>query len=76
MYKKILITLYYFFLISLTYLFLFPLPKLFCDIRYFFSEGQQNTMSISEPAIMFFLGSGLLGLGIIVKKRIKTKTKN
>ena len=58
---------------SLTYLFLFPLPHLFGYNPLSLLIGYKNRISLSEPAIMFLLGSGLIGMGIYTKRRFYKK---
>ena len=33
--------------------------------------GQEKEIILSEPALMFLLGSGLLGMGILVRRKFK-----
>jgi hypothetical protein len=37
--------------------------------------GQEEEVILSEPAMMFLLGSGLIGVGIFTRKTLKKKTK-
>jgi hypothetical protein len=69
--RKIKINLICISLIPLMYLFLFPIPHLFGYSPLSFLIGYQNKIIFSEPAIMFLLGSGLIGIGIIAEKKFK-----
>ena len=71
--KKIKIYLIFSSIISLIYLFLFPLPHLFGYNPFSLWKGDLDQITFSEPVIMFLLGSGLIGMGIIAKKKFKKK---
>jgi len=71
--KKMKIYLIYISIMSLTYLFLFPLPHLFGYNPLSFLIGYKNRISFSEPAIMFLIGSGLIGMGVYTKRKFNKK---
>jgi len=71
--KKMKIYLIYISIMSLTYLFLFPLPHLFGYNPLSFLIGYKNRISFSEPAIMFLIGSGLIGMGVYNKRKFNKK---
>ena len=58
-------------LISLTYLFLYPIPHLFGYNPLSLLIVLQNEGAISEPVIMFLLGSGLIGLARFLRRKFK-----
>jgi hypothetical protein len=73
--KKMKIYLIYISIMSLTYLFLFPLPHLFGYNPLSLLIGYKNRISLSEPAIMFLIGSGLIGVAVFARKSLRKKTK-
>lgn len=58
-------------LISLTYLFLYPIPHLFGYNPLSLLIVLQNEGAISEPVIMFLLGSGPIGLARFLRRKFK-----
>jgi hypothetical protein len=63
-------------LMSLMYLFLYQIPHLFGYNILSNLIGNQNEFTFSEPAILLLLGSGLIGIGIIAKKKFNKKSLN
>jgi predicted transporter len=71
--KKMKTYLIYISIMSLTYLFLFPLPHLFGYNALSILIGYKNRISLSEPAIMFLIGSVLIGMGVYTKRKFNKK---
>jgi hypothetical protein len=73
--KKMIISLI--FLILILALFLYPLSTLLEDYTSappLIGEGAE--LSLSEPAIMFLFGSGLIGVAVFAKKTLRKKIKD
>ena len=74
--KKMKIYLIWISLMSLMYFFIYPIPHLFGYNLLSNLIGYQNEFTFSEPVILLLLGSGLIGIGIIAKKKFYKKSLN